>query len=112
MRTPQPGISDGDDDGGIAYIQGWSSNVKINSNCWTGDVYLYKVIPANTINNKIYSNLIYSELQTKDSSFTNLDYYVRKIYFAKHIGIIKYFKVSRYYNIHRSYSLLRFKVLQ
>jgi hypothetical protein len=110
FKTPEPGMAS--EDGDIAYFLGWPSNVKIIPNCWKGEVFFYKVISTDTINQHDYSNLIYSEVQWKDSSLTNPQYYLRKISFAKHIGIVKYFEVSQYYNVNRSYSLLRYKTVQ
>ena len=98
--------------GDIGYFPGWPSNTKIIPNCWKGEVFLYRNIPADTINNIPYSNLLYAEDQRVDSSLTNPDYYLRKMYFVKHIGIIKYYEISKSFNITRSYTLLRHKVLQ
>jgi hypothetical protein len=110
LQNLPPGQTE--DGGDLGYFPGWPSNTKIIPNCWKGDVFFYRNILADTINNISYSNLLYAENQRVDSALTNPYYYLRKMYFVKHVGIVKYYEVSKQFNIKRSYSLLRYKVYQ
>ena len=98
--------------GGLAFYPGWPSNTKVVPNCGPGDIFFYKTLTKDTINNNIYNNVLYTELQSTDSSSTSEYYYIRKLHFEKNIGIVKYFEIDRYNNIRNAYSLVRYKVIQ
>ena len=99
--------------GPIAYFPGWSSNSQvITTDCLIGCIFVFKLISSDTINNKIYKNLIYSKTQSSDTNTLNSSYFFREIYFAKNIGIIKYFERNNYSNIVRSRSLIKYSVNQ
>jgi hypothetical protein len=99
--------------GPIAYFAGWEPNMKIYSqNCLGDCMFSFRIIPTDTINNTIYSNIIYSKMISIDSTDTNPDFYFREIHFAKNIGILKYVETIKYYNIHRSWSLKKYNVIQ
>jgi hypothetical protein len=98
--------------GPIAYFAGWEPNMKIYSqNCLGDCIFTYRIIPKDTVNNNIYSNIICSKMISIDS-INNPEFYFREIYFVKNIGIIKYVENIKYYNIQRSWSLRRYKVIQ
>ena len=108
QKPSDTGLVDGD----IAYYPSVQQNQHFITDCDPSDVYIFKVIPADTINGKVYLNVLYSEIQRIDSSTSNQHYYYRKIHFVKHIGIIKYFEISRFRKIQRSFSLMRNKSIQ
>jgi hypothetical protein len=98
--------------GNIAYFLDCPLNQNIISDCNNGGVFYFEKIQTDTVNNKPYSNIIFSKCESLDSSSTNTHYYLRKIYFAKDVGIINYEEISRKHNIMRSYSLIRYKTIQ
>jgi hypothetical protein len=112
----EPSDTTSESDGGtIAYFPDWQPNTKITSqDCIYGSVFIYRIIPTDTVNDVVFKNVIYSEIQSQDSSSSNPQYFLRKFYFAKNVGVIKYFEINNFntIHIHRSYSLLRYKVVQ
>jgi hypothetical protein len=94
----------------VAYYPNWPANTKVIPGCTSDGLFLYKALSTENVGNISYSNVIYSELKSIDSSLTNV--YIRKIYFAKNIGIIKYYELNPFNHINRSYSILRYKVIQ
>jgi hypothetical protein len=109
-RTPQDTTSLGI--GGIIYYPSALKNTKFTPDCTNDYIFLFKVLPSDTVNGKVYSNVLFTEIQSVDSSSTNKLYYFREIHFVKNLGIIKYFQIDRYDNIRSSYSLLRNKSIQ
>jgi hypothetical protein len=99
--------------GPIAYFAGWEPNMNIQSQKCLGDcIFIFRIIPKDTVNDNIYSNIICSKMISIDSTDTNPNFYFREIYFAKNIGILKYVETMKYYKIHRSWSLKRHHVIQ
>ena len=97
---------------GLAFFAGWPQNVFVVPACFSGGLFYYRIISSDTINNTVYNDVIFTEARSADSSSTNPNYFLQRIYFAKHIGIIKFFEISKYWNINRSYSLLNYHVIQ
>jgi hypothetical protein len=97
-------------EGQFAYIDGLQPG-QSTSHCLGAEVFTYENLPEVSINSIIYSNIIYSKLQSIDSSAENPLFYFREIYFAKNIGIIKYNETYKYYNTSRSWSLIRSNVI-
>jgi hypothetical protein len=98
--------------GPVIYSPGWPTNNQvISTGCLSGELFVLKIIPVDTINNVIYHNVLYTKTQSIDSNATD-PYFFSEIYFAKNIGIIKYFEKNHYQNIIRSRSLLRYTAHQ
>jgi len=100
--------------GNIAYNPSWASGANVLSQqCVPPDaVVYYKRLQNDMVNNVTYNNVIYTKIQTLDSSITNPLRYEREIYFAKNVGIIRFNITNSRYNIHKSLSLTRKKVIQ
>ena len=107
LYLPQGEIQGGLD---VAFYAGWPENTKVIPNCITGGIFYYKAIPSEMINNIEYKDILYSDLQAADTSPTNQNFALKRIYFAKNIGIIKFYEMTRTYN--KSFSLLKYKVSQ
>ena len=96
----------------VAYNLNWPVGTKIIPGCSKDAIFYYQTKPSDTINNVRYYNVIYTDIITIDSSLTNPNLYIRKIYFAKNIGIIKYYEFYPYFKINRSFTMVRYKAIQ
>jgi|GEM_PF-3451022 len=97
-------------DGGVLYYPEWPQKQVIIPECEPGVQYYYTILAADTLNNQIYSDVLYTELISIDSTFER--YFFRRIAYSPFYGILKYYDLNKQININSSFTLIRCKIIK
>ena len=92
------------------FIPGGHRNATIIPECERIYHYYYKVKAEDTINGKVYSNVLFTELKTIDTTYQN--YHYRRLSYSKDYGIIKFYDYYPFRKINHSFTLIRSKIIK